>query len=155
MTTKLYFFSILFFLIFIVDTITGDAFTHTLPMSTQPLCPLRSGHHHTVACVHGLCIYVIWLSPSHSFIQSPHLSSDLTAVSLFHVSVPLFLFCLSVCFVHYIPHVTKIIRYLSFSDWLFSLSIIIPSPFHAVTKVRVSSFYGQIVLHCINVPLIN
>ena len=33
--------------------------------------PLPPGHHHTVVCVYGLCLYVLWLIPSPSFIQLP------------------------------------------------------------------------------------
>ena len=39
--------------------------SHFLPFaaSTQPT-PLPSGHHHTVVCVYGSCIYILWLIPS-------------------------------------------------------------------------------------------
>ena len=53
----------------------------------------------------------------------------------------LFLFCLLVYFVHLIPHISKIIWYLSFSDWLISLSIILSRSIHAVTKDKISFYF--------------
>ena len=46
--------------IFIVDTITDGPIFPPFLTSTQSLSPrLPSGHHHTIVCVYGLCIYVI------------------------------------------------------------------------------------------------
>ena len=59
-----------------------------------------SGRHHAVVCVCGLCMYVLWLIPSYSFIQGLPAASPLTPVSLFHVSMTQFLFCFSLYFVH-------------------------------------------------------
>ena len=85
-----------------------------------------------------LIIYVLWLIPSPSFIQfTVPLSSLLTVVSLFHVSMPLFLLCKSV---YWIPHVSEIIWYSSFSDWLISISIILCRSIHAATKGTISFF---------------
>ena len=61
-------------------------------------------------------------------------SSRLTAVSLFHESLPLCLFCSSVQFVHSIPHMSEIVWCLSLSDWLISLSVLISTSTHAVEK---------------------
>ena len=37
--------------------------------------------------------------------------------------------------------------------WLaYSLSIMFSRPIHTVAKVKLSSFYGQVVFHCIDVP---
>ena len=69
---------VLLFFIFTVDTITDvpnfpSPFAHLHPSPT-----LSSGQHHTVGCTYGSGIYVLWLIPSPSFIQSPlsSLSSD-------------------------------------------------------------------------------
>ena len=51
----------------------------------------------------------------------------LAAVCLFHVSTSLVLFFLLVYFVHQIPVISEIICYLSFTDWLISLNIIVSS----------------------------
>ena len=69
------------------------------PSTQHPRTP--SGNPHTVVHVHGPCIYVLWLIPSPSFNQSPPPTSPLPAVSLFHVSVPLILFCLLILFIRF------------------------------------------------------
>ena len=75
--------------IFIFDTNTDvpspSLFAHLHP--ALPLPPLPSGHHHTVVCVYGLYLYALWLIP-HRLSVSPA-PSPLTAVSLFHVFMPL------------------------------------------------------------------
>ena len=43
-------------------------------------------------------------------------------------------------FIHWIPHMSEIIWYLSFLDWLISLSIMFSRSIHAVTKVKFPSF---------------
>ena len=131
--------SIFSFLFFIIDTIT-NALTSCppLPTSIQPSPHLSSGHHHTVVCVHGSCIYDLWLILSPSFIQP----LPGTAVSLFHVSTPLFLFCSSLYFIHQIPHIGETIWHLPFSDWFISLSIIISRSIHAVAKGKSSFFFA-------------
>ena len=76
-------------------TSIGLGFVHAIPISLSYLfkvdlspnvvtplptsTPILSGHHHTVVCVCGLCMYVFWLILSPSFIQflpSPYLYSD-------------------------------------------------------------------------------
>ena len=101
--------------ILIVDATTDVPIPSHLPISTQPQPLLPSGHHLTVVYVYVSCVYVLWVIPSPSFIRCP-LSALLRPLSsLFHVSMPRFLFCLSVYSVHYIPHISEIIWYLSFS----------------------------------------
>ena len=56
------------------------------------------------------------------------------------VSMSMFLFHLSVYFVHKTPHIIEIILYLSFSDWLTSLSLILYRQIHAVAKYKIPSF---------------
>ena len=95
-----------------------------------------SDYHHNVVCVYALCIRVFWLIPSPSFIESP--TSSLTAISLFHVSMPLFLFCSTAYFVHEILHVSEIMWYLPFSNWFTSFSIIISRCMHMKSVQKVS-----------------
>ena len=82
--------------------------------------------------------------------------SPLVTVSVFHVSMLLVLFCSLVCFVHSIPLICEIVWYLSFTAWLISLSIMLSSSTHAVTKGRSSFFLSffllSLVFHCVNVP---
>ena len=54
------------------------------------------------------------------------------------------LFCSLVYFVHYIPLVSEIIWYLSFTKWLISLRIIVSSSIHAVTKGKNSFFLSAV-----------
>ena len=68
-----------------------------------PICPLSealclllpSGHHHTVVWVYGLCINVLWLIPSPSFMQSPLPSPHSTLTAICSVCP-----CLCFYFVH-------------------------------------------------------
>ena len=55
-------------------------------------------------------------------------------------SLSLSLFCLLVHFVHQISHISEIIWYLSFSDWLISLSIMFSRSIHAVRKGKIFFF---------------
>ena len=48
--------------------------------------------------------------------------------------------CLLVCFVEQIPLIGEITWYLSFTDWLISLSIMVSSSIHAIAKGRNSFF---------------
>ena len=55
----------------IADTVTdAPHFPFFCPLLPSP-GPPSLGLYHTVFCVHGSCIYVLWLIPSPSFIQSP------------------------------------------------------------------------------------
>ena len=73
------------------------------------------------------------------------------AVSL---SMSLSFFCLLVQFVHSIPHMSEIIWYLPFSDWLISLSIMFSRSIHTVTKGKIFFFffYIRVIFHCVNAP---
>ena len=113
-------------------------FSSPLPTSIQPPTHLWPSPH---CC---LCLCVMCMCPSANpfiFFHSVLPPSALTAVTLFSVSMSLFLFCLSVYFVHQIPHTEKIIWYLSCSDWLISLSIIVSRSIHAVAKGKISFFF--------------
>ena len=108
-----------------------------LPPSPPPISIV---HPNPIVHVRGSFIYVPWLIPLLSFKKFSALFSPLTTVSLFHDSMLLVLFCSLVYFVHYVPLIGEIIRYLSFTDWLISLSIIFSSSIHAVPKGRNSFF---------------
>ena len=57
------------------------------------------------------------------------------------------LFCLLAQFVHWIPHMSDIVWYLSFSDWLISLSIMFSRSIHTVAKGETFFFfYGQVAI---------
>ena len=71
--------------------------------------------------------------------QTPTLP-ELSACSL---SMSLSLFCLLVQFVHYIPYMSEIMWYLSFSDWLMSLSIMFSRSVYAVTKGKIFLFIAK------------
>ena len=96
---------------------------------------------HTVVHVYGSFMYVLWPVTSPSFSQSPSVLSAVTAVSLYHDSVPLVLF-------FSLGHKWDI-WYLSFIDWLISLSTIVSSSIHFVIIGRNSFFFFScyIVLH--------
>ena len=69
---------------------------------------------------------------------SPHtMAPPPAAVSLFSVSMSLFLFCLLVYFVYQIPNISEIIWYLSFCDWLITLSIMLSRSIHDVAKGKI------------------
>ena len=58
----------------------------------------------------------------------------LAIVRLFLTSMTLLIFCLLFSFVDYVPVKGEIIWYLSLTTWLMSLSIMLSSSTHAVTK---------------------
>ena len=66
------------------------------------------------------------------------LTTPARVVSL--LSMSLSLQCLLVPFVHQISHMSEITWYLSFSNWLISLSIMFSRSIHAVTKGKTSLF---------------
>ena len=95
------------------------------PSPPNPSVPFPSAFHHTAvcvymyiyvythlhvwhACVYDICVYrhichvCVWFlfCSVPSLIQPPNLPSPLTAVSLFHVSMPQFLFCASAYLIH-------------------------------------------------------
>ena len=76
--------------ILIVDTTTDVCISTLLcPPPPSPCSPFPlPGHRHcghTVVCVYGLCMYVLWLIPSPSFIQplSPTHKRDILPVTVF------------------------------------------------------------------------
>ena len=70
-----------------------------------------------------------------------HLSPfPLATICLFSVSTSLFLLCLFLCFVFLTKHISKIIKYLSFSLWLIFLSIRNSRSIHIVINGNIS-FY--------------
>ena len=81
------------------------------------------------------------LSPSLHYSSLP---SPLVTVSLFFISMSLVIFCLLICFVDYVPLIGEIIWYLSFTAWFTSLSIMLSSSIHAVTKGRSSFFISAV-----------
>ena len=83
-----------------------------------------------------------FLSPSLSCYHPP--SPPLVIVSLFFISFSLVIFCLLVCFADQVPLIGEIVWYLSFIAWLFSLSVMLFSSIHAVTKGRSSFFLSAV-----------
>ena len=96
-----------------------------------------------IVLVHGSFIQVPWLDPSPSFPHYPPPRSPLAIVRLFLVSMSLGIFCLFFSFVDYVPVKGDIIWYLSLTAWLISLSIMLSSSIHAVTKGRSSFFLSS------------
>ena len=74
----------------------------------------------------------------------PAPSSVLTAISLFSLTMPPFQFCSLVYFFHDILHISEIIWYLSFTDWLISLNIILFRSIHAVTMGKSSFLFTAV-----------
>ena len=80
-------------------------------------------------------IFFNLLNPCTFFTQPLQFPFPLTALSLFSESTSLFLFCL---FIVFISHINEITWYLSFPDWLISLSIMLSRSIHAVTEDKIS-----------------
>ena len=97
------------------------------PLLIPSLAPTDT---HTVVHVPGSSIHDFWLVLSPSSHHYPPSPSPLVTVSLFHVSLPVVLFC-SLDSSYRWDHM-----YLSFTTWLISLSIMLSSSIHAVTKGR-------------------
>ena len=103
-------------------------------LSYLPL-PFSADNHHTVVCVYE-SFFVCLIPLPLSLIPQP--LSPLTAVSLFSVSMSLSLFCSLDQFVPQIPHMSEIIWYLSFSDWLISHSIMLSRSIYVAVKNKIS-----------------
>ena len=110
--------SLFFPFILIVDTITN--------VLVSPLCPpppsLCSPFPLAIATLLSvsMCMHLCSLAnPFPFFHPAPSPAPPLNSVSLSHVSMPLFLFCSQVYFVHQIPHISEIIWYLSSLAGLF------------------------------------
>ena len=84
----------------------------SLPASPYHLSP-RSGHHHTVVCVHGSSMYVLRLIPSPS--QLSPLAKNNNNKNWWLLT------CLLSFAFSRMPY-SWIIKYVEFSDWLLSLS---------------------------------
>ena len=82
-------------------------------------------------------------SPFFFFSPSLHTTISPSELSVCSLSVNLSLFCFLVHIVHQIPHMSEIIWYFSFSDWLVSLSIIFSRPIHAVTQGKFFFFAAK------------
>ena len=126
---------------FVFPTPTSASFHHHLspiPSSTSP------DSHHTVVCGHVLLLFFV--NPFTIFTHPPN-PPPLTAVSLFSVSMSLFLFCLLVYFVHQIPHTSKIIDMCLSLSGLFHLAQYSPGLFILLQKVRFSSFLQLISIY--------
>ena len=89
-------------------------------------------NHHTVVYVYELFFFC--LIPL-SFSLSP------LTLSPFSISMSLFLFVCYFILSIRVPNINEIIWYLSFSDWLMSLRIILSRFIHAVTKGKISFFF--------------
>ena len=76
-------------------------------------------------------------------------SSPLATISLFSVSITLFLFCYVHSFVLILYfYISEIISCFSFSVWLISLSIISSRSIYVIANGKISlSFYGWIIVH--------
>ena len=83
------------------------------------------------------------LSPCFPF-TSCHLPSDYCQFVLYFMS--LVIFCLLVCFVDQVPLIGEIIRYLSFTAWITSLSIMLSRSIMLSQRVGAPSFF---LLHSI------
>ena len=116
------------------------------PLPFSLLTPrLRPHNHHTVVHVHE-CFFLL--------VQSLHPLNYPFQLSSCSPFMSLSLFSLLVQFVYEIPHIGEIIWYFSFSDWLISLSIMFSRSIYTVTNGKIFFFhYGQVVFHCVNVPL--
>ena len=98
-----------------------------------PYSPLQSPH----GCSCPWVCFPFCLMPPPPNSAPPQLLSSCSP------SMSLTLFCLLVQFVHHISHVCEITWYLSFSDWLISLSIMFSRSIYAVTNGKIFFFLGQ------------
>ena len=78
---------------------------------------------------------------SFSFLLSPYTPYPHPQLSYCSPSMNLSPFFLLFLFVHYIPHISEIMWYLSFSDWLISLSIMFSRSIHTVAKGTIFFFF--------------
>ena len=108
-------------------------FTSPLPATPGKTTPSLASTH-PLGFVH-VSFTVVPENPSSHCPLSP-----LAIVRLFLISMALVIFCLLFSFVDYLPVKGEIIWYLSLTDRLISLSIMLSSSIHAITKGR-SSFF--------------
>ena len=88
---------------------------------------------HTIVHVYGSFTHVLWLVPPFSFHHYPSPSSPLDPVSLFHISMPLVLFC-SLHSSYKWDHMVFV-----FHQLVISLGKILSSSIHALEKERSAS----------------
>ena len=88
-----------------------------------------------------VCLTVV---PENLFPHYPLSPPPLVTIKLFLISMSLVIFCLLFSFVDYVPIKGEIIWYLSLTAWLISLSIMLSSSIHAVTKGRSSFFLSAL-----------
>ena len=101
--------------------------------------PSPSSNLHTVVCV---CEFSFCLIPSpfrHNPAKTP---SSLISASLFSVYESISILFVSL-FYSLGPHISEITWYLSFSDWLISLSIMLSRSIYAVTKGKILAIILQ------------
>ena len=72
---------------------------------------------------------------------SPSTPFPLVTVSLFSISMSLFQFCLFVYFVLWVPHISKMIWYLSFFVRLIALSMTPGRSIHVVAGGKISLYF--------------
>ena len=130
----------IFFLLFLLLTLLQMfPFFPSLPPLPSSCTPLHSLWPSPHCC---LCLWVMHIcslaNPFTFFYPVPPSTSD--GVSLFQLSMTLFLFCSSVHFVHQLSHISEIIWYLSFSTQLISLSMVFPRSIHTVAKGNIFFF---------------
>ena len=95
--------------------------------------------------VHLSFIHVSWW-PFLYFPHYPSSPSPLVTISLFFISMSLFIFCLLICFVDQVLHIGEVISYLSFTAWLISLNIKLSDLSMLLQRVGAPSFF---LLHSI------
>ena len=86
------------------------------------------------------CPCVLYSSSCNSLFPLSPTHSPLAIVRLFLTSMSLVIFCFLFSSIYYVPVRGEIIWYLSLTAWLISLSKILSSSIHAITK-GISSFF--------------
>ena len=130
---------VLLFKYFIIYAITVVTIFHpSLPPPSPKAIPtelaMSMGHAYTPF---GYSLHLLSISP-----HPPSLPSHCCqSVPCFYASSSLFLL---VYFVYSIPFISEIIWYLSFTDWLISLSIILSSSIHSVQKSKSDFFFTAV-----------
>ena len=129
-----FFYLFIYFLIFIVIQLQLYAFSPhpSTPPQVNPRPSPTSTH--PLGFVHVSFIVVPVIPSSHCPPPPPAM------VRLFLTSMSLVIFCLLFSFVDYVPVKGEIILFLSLTPWLISLSIMLSSSIHAVSK-GISSFF--------------
>ena len=89
-----------------------------------------------------------WFCPCVLYSSSWKPFSPLSLVRLFLTSMTLVILCLLFSSVDYVPVKGEIIWYLSLTTWLISLSIMLSSSIHSVTKGGSSFFLSAALCKC-------